>query len=58
MEKRIKELEDLREKVINNKNETIEIINSIDKELKRLREKLEQEHELDEFIRNIAKGGE
>ena len=58
MEKRIKELENLREKVINNKNETIEIINSIDKELKRLREKLEQEHELDNFIRNIAKGGE
>lgn len=58
MKKRIKELENLREKVINNKNETIEIINSIDKELKRLREKLEQEHELDNFIRNIAKGGE
>ena len=58
MEKRIKELENLREKVINNKNETIEIINSIDNELKRLREKLEQEHELDMFIRNIANGRE
>ena len=58
MEKRIKELVNLREKVIDNKNETIEIVNSIDKELKRLREKLEQEHELDEFIRNIIKGGE
>ena len=58
MEKRIKELENLREKVINNKNETIEIVNSIDKELKRLREKIEQERELDMLIRKIANGGE
>ena len=58
MEKRIKELETLREKVINNKNETIEIVKSIDIELKRLREKLEQERELDMLIRKIANGGE
>lgn len=58
MEKRIKELETLREKTINNKKETIEIVNCIDKELKQLREKLEQEHELDMFIRKIANGGE